>query len=135
MYNQGCKTGSGSGTWPAGTWPAKLITSDRPRVDDDVDVETASDRHDENDVQVRHYFINIEGGDKHRVMDYICCLTGEHVVKNVETYNRELDVYICPACNQYMEPGCGQSGCVFCRRRPDRPLKFRKLEHGFTAAR
>jgi hypothetical protein len=37
-------------------------------------------------------------------------------------YRLESDAHLCPKCNRWLEDGCRDPQCKFCRRRPARPL-------------
>jgi hypothetical protein len=37
-------------------------------------------------------------------------------------YYEKYDAVFCPQCNQWLESQCGDPGCCYCPRRPDRPI-------------
>jgi hypothetical protein len=37
-------------------------------------------------------------------------------------YNEKYDCYYCIKCNIWLEPKCGDLFCLFCKKRPTRPL-------------
>jgi hypothetical protein len=39
-----------------------------------------------------------------------------------EIYYETYDANFCPTCNVWLEQGCGDESCAYCRQRPEHPL-------------
>lgn len=39
-----------------------------------------------------------------------------------EVYYEKYDAYFCPKCNKWLESGCNDPNCEFCKDRPKKPL-------------
>lgn len=42
--------------------------------------------------------------------------------KHFLVYADEFDAYFCPSCNVWTESKCGDTTCLYCPKRPERPL-------------
>jgi hypothetical protein len=44
---------------------------------------------------------------------------------SAQVYYDDYDAYLCPACNVWLEPACGDPWCSFCAGRPSAPIPGR----------
>lgn len=47
---------------------------------------------------------------------------------DAERYNEKHDAYYCLKCNQWLEDGCADKKCDYCKNRPKKPSDVKKAE-------